>query len=144
MSYKSPIDVFITQVRLEQEKNLEDSIYKAVQALDIYVTKDELLKALKYDRGQYEKGYQDGYNADKWINCADRLPNEGDRVLVWFRHFRYGNPACPIQGVGIGFTYRDKWVVDDKAYCGLQVYAWQPIPTRPTKFAIITKGDTND
>ena len=36
---------------------------KVVQERGIDVDKDELIKALQYDRGQYEKGYINGYNA---------------------------------------------------------------------------------
>ena len=142
MSYKSPIEVYMTQMRIEQEKTIEGEIYKAVHGLDIAVTKEELIKALRYDRDQYDKGYEDGYNADKWINCADRLPEDNEPVLVWFEHFRNGNPHCPVQSVGLAFAYRGKWVVDRiTSYCGLQVFAWQHLPGRPTKFAIIKKGD---
>lgn len=142
--YKSPIETYMSQMRMEQEKRLESTIYRAVYDVGINVDKDELIKALRYDRGQYDTGYHDGYNADKWVNCSDRLPDERETVLVWFEHFKYGNPACPIQTVGIGYIYRDRWIVDETAYCGLQVFAWQPLPDRPTKFAIIKKGDRDE
>ena len=56
MSYKSPIEIIQAQMRFEQE----NGIYKAIQEQGINVDKDELIRALKYDRAQYEKGYQDG------------------------------------------------------------------------------------
>lgn len=61
MSYQSPIDLYIAQLRVEREKHIENEILKAVHGCDIIVHKDELIKALKYDRNQYEKGYTDGY-----------------------------------------------------------------------------------
>ena len=139
MSYKSPIEVYITQMHIEREQKIEDAIFKAAQELDIVVTKDELIKALKYDRKQYDKGYEDGYNADKWINCADRLPEDGEHVLVWFEYFRYGNYNRLFQRVGIGYTFRGEWMFinDQSGWLKLKVYAWQPLPTRPTKFALI-------
>lgn len=57
--YESPIEIFSNQIRLEQDGN----IYKAVLEQDIIVDKDELIKALRYDRDQYDKGYRDGRNS---------------------------------------------------------------------------------
>ncbi len=54
--YKSPIDIIPGQLELQ----LEDEILWAVQKVGVAVDKDELLRALKYDRDQYNTGYQDG------------------------------------------------------------------------------------
>ena len=54
--YKSPI----TQICDEMRMYLEGEYLKAVQRVGIHVDKEELAKALSYDRGQYEKGYEDG------------------------------------------------------------------------------------
>ena len=43
-------------------KQHEDYItFKIEQTLDCEVDKDELIKAMQYDRDQYDKGYQEGY-----------------------------------------------------------------------------------
>lgn len=55
MSYQSPIDVIIGQMSM----SYENEILKATQNVGINVDKNELLKALQYDRGQYQKGYTD-------------------------------------------------------------------------------------
>lgn len=55
MSYQSPIDVIMGQMNI----SCENEICKAVQNIGINVDKNELLKALQYDRGQYQKGYAD-------------------------------------------------------------------------------------
>lgn len=34
---------------------------RAVESVDIHVDPEELLKALQYDRGQYQKGYDAGF-----------------------------------------------------------------------------------
>ena len=65
--YESPI----TLINKEIQFSLEDEVYKAVEQIGIKVDKDELIKALKYDRGQYEKGYEDAKAEQKkgeWIN----------------------------------------------------------------------------
>lgn len=55
MSYESPIEAFIDDVQYTFEEN----VVKAVQNVNIKVNKEELLKALEYDREQYEKGVWD-------------------------------------------------------------------------------------
>lgn len=69
--YKSPIEIMQTGMRVQ----MENGIMKAVQDVGIHVDKDELLKALAYDREQYQKGYEDGWEAGhEWIIVEDRLP----------------------------------------------------------------------
>ena len=53
--YESPI----TQIMSEMQMQYEDGVLKAVRNVGFDVNKEELLKALQYDRGQYEKGYAD-------------------------------------------------------------------------------------
>ena len=55
MNYKSPIDLMVSQMNV----SIENEIYKAVQNVGVNVDKDELMKALAYDRDQYRKGYSD-------------------------------------------------------------------------------------
>lgn len=57
--YRSPIDVIVRETKFE----FGNAVYKAVQDVGISVDKEELVKALKYDREQYYKGYADGYEA---------------------------------------------------------------------------------
>lgn len=54
--YNSPIEMIIGNMRMQQD----GEIFRAVQEIGVNVDKDELLKALKYDRDQYDKGYNDG------------------------------------------------------------------------------------
>jgi len=55
--YESPI----IQMSDEMKIHYENGVYKAVQHFGFDVNKEELLKALQYDREQYTKGYKDGY-----------------------------------------------------------------------------------
>ena len=93
--YQSPIEIIRTQMRME----MENGILKAVQDVGINVNKDDLLKALAYDRDQYRKGYADGQKAwPGWIHVTERLPEDyhdvlvslGDIVDVGFHRHRYG------------------------------------------------------
>lgn len=58
--YKSPIEI-ITQAVDTINRKQQDDVYSIVMKYNINVDKDELLKALQYDREQYRKGYDDGY-----------------------------------------------------------------------------------
>ena len=55
MAYESPIEAIYEDVKTQ----FEDAVITACQRVNILVKKDELLQALKYDRAQYEKGYED-------------------------------------------------------------------------------------
>lgn len=53
--YESPIKV----VQGELETQLEGEILKAVHRVGVTVDRDELIRALRYDREQYQKGFDD-------------------------------------------------------------------------------------
>lgn len=57
--HESTIELMYGAIRSE----IEGSVYKAVQDVGIKVNKEELLRALMYDRQQYEKGFKDGMQA---------------------------------------------------------------------------------
>lgn len=56
MSYNSPIRI----IEGELTTRIEDDIMTVVRSYDIDVDKVELVRALRYDREQYEKGFDDG------------------------------------------------------------------------------------
>lgn len=60
VGYKSPIQVRVEQAAKALNLQVENKVYNLVQECQINVDKDELLKALRYDRNQYEKGFADG------------------------------------------------------------------------------------
>ena len=132
------------QAREEQDKK----IYQAVLDCGINVSRDELIKALKYDRDQYVKGYEDGKaDAMQWIPCSERLPDELTPVNVtWVNR----NPTIYYENIkDIPFTAtavycNEKWfwwssicedilaeygrndaeMVDE----GVEILAWMPLP----------------
>lgn len=59
--YKSPIQLVTDDINYALRAKVDDDIYRAVLKYDVSVDKDELIKALTYDREQYDKGYSDGY-----------------------------------------------------------------------------------
>lgn len=57
MGYQSPIEQYVSDITMK----MENDICTAVQNVGIRVDKEELIKALSYDRGQWELGYDAGY-----------------------------------------------------------------------------------
>lgn len=58
--YKSPVDIYYRDI-LEQVKEATDNYIMAEIKMYVDVDKDELIKAMKYDRNQYATGYRNGY-----------------------------------------------------------------------------------
>ena len=77
--YKSPIEIITKQINTQ----IEEHIFNAIQEVAADVDKEELIKALQYDRNQYEQGYMDGKLENKWISVNDRLPDENGRYLCY-------------------------------------------------------------
>lgn len=67
MNYVSPIDIITTQTRMAYEKG----VLKAVFDAGFIVEKEELIKALAYDRGQYNKGFNDA--KQKMLNILEEM-----------------------------------------------------------------------
>lgn len=64
--YESPIEKIFGDItsKIEKYKAREEErlIYKMSQEIGYNIDKKELIKALQYDRDQYNKGFRDSYN----------------------------------------------------------------------------------
>ena len=60
--YKSPIETIYGELQTQMVQENENMVMKAIRKVGINVDKEELIKALQYDRNQYTKGYEDGKN----------------------------------------------------------------------------------
>ena len=58
-AYDSPITLIAGQL----ETKIENDVMSTIQRYGIDVNKEELLKALNYDRQQFDAGYQKGFEA---------------------------------------------------------------------------------
>ena len=76
--YRTPIEIIYGQMQTQ----IEGDIFKAIQSYGINVDKEELLRALQYDRDQYHKGYADGRRdaMDELVLCKDCKHSSYDRV----------------------------------------------------------------
>ena len=63
--YVCPIRIVTEKMARELQKAQEDAVIQAVLNIGVTVDKEELVKALAYDRGQYEKGFRDGRMASQ-------------------------------------------------------------------------------
>ena len=77
---------------------IEGEIYKAVMNVGVNVDKEELIKALQYDRGQYQKGYKD--RDDQIVRCKDCVNR--------------GTSRCPCHYSGDPYI---DWTPDDDWFC---------------------------
>lgn len=91
--YESPINQMFRDIETQIIKRDEQTIFKAIQNLDISVDRDELIKALNYDRDQYSKGYKDGAN-----DILDKIRAEIDRQEKWLLQ-----AGCNTYNVDIAF-----------------------------------------
>ena len=128
--YESPYSVSITEkVTKEISEGIDAFVMKITAGANITVDRDELLKALAYDRGQYETGYGDGYNdgkrdAGQWISAKERLPDVMKEVIV-----------CDKTPNGIRYV-TTAFMMEDCAFwndCGklYEVTHWMPLPEPP-------------
>ena len=78
--YESPITMFVQDSITESIKKQEDQlIYSLSQTIGYQIDKEQLVRALRYDRDQYKKGYSDAkkeilekiYNTFNGIQCYD-------------------------------------------------------------------------
>ena len=80
--YERPIKLIANRMATEISKCIDQDIWKAVQRVGVDVDKEELIRALNYDRGQYEKGY-----ADAMKNAVPL-----DKLCEWLAE-HYGSPC---------------------------------------------------
>lgn len=61
--YQSPIELTVSPLVTQMEEKQGQIILKACQDVGVKVNKFELMRALEYDRQQYNKGFEDGIRA---------------------------------------------------------------------------------
>lgn len=125
--YESPIDIIYSNIQTA----FENEVFSSVQKAGINVDKHELIKALAYDRQQYEKGYADGKAEQLWVPVKDHLPKpneiKNNCVVYYLVQNRWGDMMVATFRKNINgetfwqqmYTYKP---VED------EIVAWQPLP----------------
>ena len=75
--YKSPIEIITDQIADKVINDLNQQVFKAVERIGININPTELMKAIAYDRKQYECGYRDGFIAGQLKSFSDEKCNGG-------------------------------------------------------------------
>lgn len=123
--YKSPIEILTTDIQTQIDKGLEEEVFKAVVSVGINVDKEELLRALQYDRSQYQKGYFDGVEAatPRWTPVTVGLPENDQTVLC----FNYNGEYKVLRWNYIDWMWNSgiEWLEED------YVLFWMPLPEPP-------------
>lgn len=97
--YESPITTIVKDLGMKVAQSFDDAVEKELQGFEyemgVHIDRDELIKALKYDRDQYDKGYEDG-KADAvqhghWIIVADEWDCELAVCSVCCEEFHDGD-----------------------------------------------------
>ena len=129
--YESPITGYIGQFShqiIEQRDN--EIVARIGEQIEMDVDKNELIRALNYDRNQFNEGYRKGYRdakekyeeADRWISVKDKLPEKNDFVLVYD-----GSDMFVAWYENEGMS--EGWHSYDVTYDGFPpIIAWRPLP----------------
>lgn len=67
--YNPPVELLLSEIKTQVAEKCEEAVYEAVVHYGVSVDREELRKALAYDRQQYEKGYQDAMA--ELVRCKD-------------------------------------------------------------------------
>ena len=68
----------------------------------------------------------------QWISVKDRLPEDGEDVLIWYEYYRYGSYNRMYTTYEIAYQYNGHWA-GAGASLGQKsrVFAWMPLPEPP-------------
>ena len=74
--YQSPIEIITNQIADKVIDDLNNKVFAAVERIGLNINPTELIKALAYDRKQYERGYRDGFIEGQLKSFSDENDKE--------------------------------------------------------------------
>ena len=106
--YESPIKLTIMPLEPELKKSMDENtekwILEACQRVGVDVNAEELVKAIRGERDQYAKGYQNGYlkgREDCWLDFQKDKPCDRQHIFLYTKsgEFDCGVFDAPAQEV---------------------------------------------
>lgn len=137
--YEPPILGAINQMVNNIQEQRDNAIMVQIrEQIGVNVDKNELIRALNYDRNQFNEGYRKGYRdatekyeeADRWIPVGERLPN-CNGVYNVTRKLNEGEIIYFISDASY-FDGQNTWHADTGINHGrpylTDIIAWKPLP----------------
>ena len=87
--YECPVKFNFSDIKMQTVKQQENEVYMTVQKCGVDIDKEELIRALQYDREQYEKGYEDAVRQVK-EDIIEKLRTEQRWYLGLYDEFLDG------------------------------------------------------
>ena len=102
-TWESPIQMITDDIIKDITKKQDEWLMESVHRIGFNIDKDELVKALNYDRDQYEKGYADGRLArdSEIVRCKD------------CKYYNHRHHYC--DGIEYWFGLENEW--SDNGFC---------------------------
>lgn len=118
--YDSPINLALAEFQNGVEEQLGNGVMEYLYSIDIHVDKEELINALKYDRGQYEKGFRDGVkSAQKYGNWHIRSAYLTEPADSPFREYYMECSECgrKVEGISVEDAINYRKLCREYPYC---------------------------
>ena len=128
--YKSPIELITTDIQTQIVQHQEEHIFQAVTKIFPNIDKDELTKALAYDRDQYEQGYRDAMKKMQWIPVTEGLPEPYVRVLTYKQSLGSSRSIMRIDQTILLPDGTLAWTDDFETWKSVVAH-WMPLPEPP-------------
>lgn len=118
--YDPPISLALAEFQNGVEEQLGNGVMEYLYSIDIHVDKEELIKALKYDRGQYEKGFRDGVKSTQkygnWYIRSAYLTEPADSP---FREYYMECSECgrKVEGISVEDAINYRKLCREYPYC---------------------------
>jgi len=109
--YESPIEKIYGELQTQMVQEEEKMVMKAIKEVGVNVDKEELIKALQYDRNQYAEGYEDGKND---VLEKIRAEIENHCGLVKENHCRFCSYCSSVMGVREILEVIDKYKAESE------------------------------
>ena len=105
--------------------------FKVIKIIDNAPTVDAYTEEQVKELVELNKKLSEESLQGEWISVSERLPDDMQRVLIWFEYYRYGDYNCMYQTYGFGYVCDGKWspfINGETGWQDYRVIAWQPLP----------------